>query len=602
MRGTDALSGLFISAGTPPGSSLSTPRKDIEDAYYHPTHWRGDRAGRARRRPARYPANPVATPDQVEVVLGDIPAGGERLTGPDIEVFNCVDRRSCIELPDPSGPLSVHACQLEQVAATGAAGDFLDIVRPKVDADPTDSFAEVQMYHHTTRAYAAFRQLVDDPEFTLESRPLAAIANLRLPAVECIDGAPPRDAELPPLDNAFFAPAGELALFERDVIAFGQGLEIDFSYDGDVVYHELGHALVFALTDLGFARLDELGVDPTTAGLHEGYADYVSSTITGDPLVGEYAGSRLNPEVGAIRRLDNDFTCPEHLTGESHIDSEVWTGALWQIREATAAADRPALDRAVVAALAGLGTDDGFATAAQLTTAEIEVALGPQAAERARGVFRSRGVDGCGERVIDMRVGDRRELLMLGGYGGVPGPHVPSPLQFRVRLERPARALRVGVKNLGPSALSLTLLVKPGDEPIRWSWTEAGGEHDAAASGEVDPDTSIVEVEGDFAAGVHHLQLVSGPEGALLGDVGFAFEAADAEPDAGAAGAIDAGPAGGDRDEGGSCTAWAGRGSSGGAGSTAAALLVVAAIARLRRRRRSTARSRGPSSIGPDQS
>ncbi len=436
------------------------------------------------------------------------------------------------------------------------------------------------MYFHTTRAYAVFRELVGDPDFALDSRPLTAIANLRLGTAECQGGAPPRDAELVPLDNAFFAPAGDVPLFDRDVIAFGQGIGIDFAYDGDVVYHELGHAFVFRLNDLGFGFVDEVGFDPTPAALHEGYADYVSSVITGDPLVGEYVGTYVDPAGGAIRSLANDFTCPQHLSGESHFDSEAWSGALWQIREATSEGDRPALDGAVITALAALGPDDGFAVAQELTGAEIELALGPAAGAAARAVFAARGLDGCASRVVDLAVGDRRELVLIGGYVPVPGAIVPAPLQFRVELAEPATAIKIGATMLSMASTRLRLLIKSGEQPIVWSWSEAGGEHDAPIAGEIDLSAQVAEVTGDFPAGVYHLQLAGGPEGALLGDVGFGTTPVDREPDAGASPAADAGAgSGGEGDGGCGC-------SSPGAPGPGPALVLLAAAVWFGRRRR----------------
>jgi hypothetical protein len=537
----------------------------------------------ANHRARAYLENPVSTPELSEVVLGDIPVGGERLAGPDIEVFNCVDRRTCGDFPVGDETRSVHRCELEAVAATGPDGDFLAIDRPASDVDPTDSFAEIQMYFHTTKAYAAFREMLGDPDFVLDARPLTAIANLRLSSTECKDGAPPKGAQLVALDNAFFAPAGEVPLFDRDVIAFGQGTDLDFSYDGDVVYHELGHAFVFRLSELGFGFADEAGVDTTPAGLHEGYADYVSSVITGDPLVAEYAGAALNPSGGALRNLDNDFTCPQHLSGESHFDSESWSGALWQMREATEAADRPAFDRAVVTAVAGLGPGDGFSVAVDLTVAEVEVALGRAAAERVRSVFEARGLDDCAGRVLDLAVGDRFELLFLNGYGAAPGPIIPAVVQFRVVLDEPASGLRLGFVDLANGPTELSLLVKAGEQPIRWTWSATGGEHDAPLAAELDTSGTVAEVPGDFAPGVYHLQLASGPGGAFLADIGFAPITVGG-PDAGPA-RPDAGPvAGGDGNEGGCGCRGAGDG--GGVGS-ALALLALAASRRRRRARNS---------------
>jgi hypothetical protein len=74
---------------------------------------------------------------------------------------------------------------------------------------------------------------------------------------------------LPPLDNAFFASAGT---FQSDdlsagIMAFGQGTVVDYAYDGDVVFHELGHAVKFGATPLSHVPVrDAYAVDPSPAG------------------------------------------------------------------------------------------------------------------------------------------------------------------------------------------------------------------------------------------------------------------------------------------------------------------------------------------------
>ena len=83
---------------------------------------------------------------------------------------------------------------------------------------------------------------------------------------------------------------------------FGQGPLKDYSYDGDVVYHEFGHSVVnVTLKLVGTPHMDEYGTSYSPGAMNEGLADYFSSAITGDPDVGEYAVQDLSLGLTAIR-------------------------------------------------------------------------------------------------------------------------------------------------------------------------------------------------------------------------------------------------------------------------------------------------------------
>src|SRR5690606_24565024 len=363
-------------------------------------------------------------------------------------------------------------------------------------------------------------------------------------------------------------------------IAMGQGTIADFAYDGDVIYHELGHGLVYTLApDLGYAQDHPHGWDPTPGGLVEGLPDYLSSALTGGALLGEFVGQGFDPETGVIRNLDNTRTCPESLAGETHFDGEIIGGALWQVRAALAAEDRRAMDEAVVTAIGAMGADTDFGAFQALVVAEMEVALGADAAASAAAVFEERGLVDCKDHVRHFGVGDVHEALFLIN---MVGNVAPAPVQFRVDFGAgaPSFALRADMYP-GSDQSPVQLLIKEGDEPIQWT----GGLPDATRVVDlpVSGTTLGQEIEGPVE-GIVHMQPASPPASHGLLDISMTADIEgtpdagpdDGQPDAG-------GGAGGDGDDEGGCGCRAGGGA---AGAGTSALLLLAAIALAWRRRR----------------
>jgi hypothetical protein len=527
--------------------------------------------------------NPIATPTPTMVTFDSLASGATRLSGPDVVATTCVDDRSCSELFGGEQ----HFCTLRQTAATNGAGNFLDHAMPIEAQDPADTFAEVAVYFHTSQAYAFFRELVADPGFALAGAPIRAVANMRMFGLACVAGQVPDGSALEALDNAFYSPAGE-AFFpgvSEASINLGQGEQVDYGYDGDVIYHELGHGFVATLApELGFALRRPTGWDSTPSGLAEGLPDYLSSALTGEPRLGEYVGATFSPASGVIRDLDNTARCPDALAGESHADGEIVGGALWEIRAGLAANQRGLLDRAVATAIDALGADSNFASFQATLVAEIEVVLGGAAAERARAVLEARGLDDCDGFVRDLGAGQVHPLLFLL----LPpldelATLVPAPVQFRVVLDAASPTLRMTARLVeGSDPSGLHLLIKPGAAPI--TWTE---DHDAPqdiALVSEDGLTIAQEIDGPFAAGVYHLQLAT--ENSSQGLIDIAIEPPTPEPtvpDAGTGG--DAADAGGDAaaDDDGGCGC---RATGGGRGLGGSALLALGAALLLGRRRR----------------
>jgi hypothetical protein len=132
-------------------------------------------------------------------------------------------------------------------------------------------------------------------------------------------------------DNSF-------ATDKQDEIRFGKG-GVDDAEDAEVILHEYGHAIHFAQ---GFQFSTE-----EAGAISEGFGDYWAVTVT------EVVGARLgvsSPDPACVadwdstsytssaphclRRLDEGKTYPGDLVGEVHADGEIWSQALWGIRNA----------------------------------------------------------------------------------------------------------------------------------------------------------------------------------------------------------------------------------------------------------------------------
>lgn len=241
-----------------------------------------------------YPTNPEASSLE-EVELDSIP---ERLWNEYATVSSCAewldDKWICEEK--------------EYQASADPDGAFYYEPAPMSLDDP---FAEVQMFYHIDVAARYFEEEFDfRADYGQGPAPVEGIVNF-------------------PLQNAFF---GDADADGRPEIAFGQGGGVDFAYDADVIYHEFGHGVFGQVVDATGGRYDNYGRLVAPYGLNEGTADLLSLVLTGDPLLGEYAGS--GPLGGtAIRDLGPDRICPVAVYGESHEDGMLWAALGWNLIE-----------------------------------------------------------------------------------------------------------------------------------------------------------------------------------------------------------------------------------------------------------------------------
>lgn len=547
-------------------------------------------------RPANvFTGNPVSTPALAQEDLAPWLGGSVTLDSADLTVRSCVDSRMCRKMATPLGEFDVLWCDEAQLAASdGPTGDFLAITRPAADTAVDDAFAEVQMFWHVSRIYDYFRDLGFD---TLPERPLSAVVNFRIPDVAnlpsalCQDGVPQASGRLVAFDNALYTPAGGLFGYPpADSIIFGQGTTADFAYDGDVVYHEFTHAVMFGLSpELGFWSLDAYGLDPTTGGLHEGTADYFSSAFLDDPELGEYTGTALGAG-GALRTLLNSKTCPEDLWGEVHQDGEAWAAALWAARQTFSEETRADFDRAVLTVVSAMDGESDQPNTAAAIVAEVEVVAGEAASQAVAAAFTARGIDGCDARVLRSSGASHSELLQYVQDPVQVGLDlVPGPLQVELTLAAPATAVIVDVAQvagqsfLGNEAPQLRALVKRGG-PIAWTYVDAVATHDADAVAELVLDGTKARAVVPIAlpAGKVTVQLASVGVASALQGIEIRAGEAPAAPDAGPGG--DGGP--GADDDGGGCGCSVGARGGTSAGAWLGLVGLVAGGLGVRRRRR----------------
>lgn len=196
-------------------------------------------------------------------------------------------------------------CEERNAAVADPGGDYL--YEPDDEhGNERDPFAEVSAYWHISR----MRELLGD--LGLDSDELR---HMRV------------WVNWPNLNNAAFVSGGGGAPY----LIFGQGRR-DFAYDGDVVYHEYAHAVVSVTAGLlPVFGLGSGALDYRPGALNEGIADQLSTAISDDSRLGEYAGGyRYGAE---IRDMEGRSNCPDGQIGEEHHDSQPWGQAMWEVRQ-----------------------------------------------------------------------------------------------------------------------------------------------------------------------------------------------------------------------------------------------------------------------------
>lgn len=447
-------------------------------------------------------------PTQVTLAHFTDPEG--HLTGEFANVWNCLNvpggHRVDIEYAGQN--YWVNYCKLEKTVVPGQDGTYLH-VRPPVDfSDPDDSFAEVQMYHGISRIHDYFR---DVHGFAEADRSLFAAVNVQINL---------NDGPWQPLENAAYLPRGsggpvgfDIGV-DEELLEFGQGEVLDYSYETDVIHHEYSHSVVGGLRLMSFIA-DSQGLDPTPIGMNEGFADYFPASLAGDPVMGRWALGEQARDLSRMRR------CPDHIVGETHFDGQILSSTLWDLREHLGA--KVADDLAFQALM------KSAPNTVQTEMAEFLIESADETYPELRGtvveVLAAHGLDGC--------VRDRDWEDVDAGSPGLPlfllgrqtsglyefRESVPAPVQLRVAVPEGATSVTVevtaesesGPVEMGGEKIRLALALRAGDAPIGYTYfPKASNTSDVVLHPSVSRPTFTWVISGScLAPGTLHLQFMN---------------------------------------------------------------------------------------------
>lgn len=517
-----------------------------------------------------YRENPVRTP---EPELLPLPADvtGPGLSSPALVARSCVDRGGTRAVAIGGVTRAIRVCALEQVAVADAEGDF--VFSPRSAPDPArgqaDPFAETSLFWHAARIHERFRALASGLAPSFGEPPLDLVAGLALPpgiSEGDLDAASSPDAELAPFAGAFYLPGvGEGETFRalygatRGAVWFGRGTKVDFAYDGDVVAHEVTHALVHATLAVGGYRWTAEGVTAEPEAVDEALADYFAAALSGDPRIGEHVATESPQVAAAARSLEQIATCGGDMVGAPHDDSVILSGALWATRSALPEARRAAFDAAVLGALhlspgrRDLGFEELAALIRQSVAADGEIA---GAAPSLDAELTRRGVlPRCvpvRTLVRDVPLQAARHPFVAPGTDAVGNEAIaPGVVQLRLEVPDGAAAITLSFRASGVGASPLfgragasfrPVVLASWDRPIAWTRDAAGIARPDAPARVLPEGGARLAAEIDVPAGakVAYLQIANEGQAGGVYDGLLAEVAAAGAADAGAA-VVDAG-------------------------------------------------------------
>jgi hypothetical protein len=179
----------------------------------------------------------------------------------------------------------------------------------------------------------------------------------------------------------------------KNELRFGKG-GVDDAEDAEVILHEYGHAIHFS-QNFSFAS-EEAGA------ISEGFGDYWAVTVSDVvgrslgvankepvPCVADWDSTSYTSGVPhCLRRVDLNLHYPENMRGEVHADGQIWSRALWDIRQSLGNV------KADTVILQGSFDFDGssFATLAKSTVAAAQQIYGSSAATAVTKAFADRGI------------------------------------------------------------------------------------------------------------------------------------------------------------------------------------------------------------------
>jgi hypothetical protein len=179
---------------------------------------------------------------------------------------------------------------------------------------------------------------------------------------------------------------------KHDVLRFGKG-GVDDAEDAEVILHEYGHAI----QDSQMTPFGGFGTSVEAGSIGEGFGDYWAVTVSNviaptpdAPCVADWDSVSYTSRVPhCLRRVDLDLRYPMDLNGKVHHDGQIWSRALWDIRQALG---NVKADTIILEAQFAFAPDTSMPAAAQTTVATAKILYGKSAANAVRAVFEARGI------------------------------------------------------------------------------------------------------------------------------------------------------------------------------------------------------------------
>jgi hypothetical protein len=171
-------------------------------------------------------------------------------------------------------------------------------------------------------------------------------------------------------------------------ITFGKG-GVDDAEDAEVIVHEYGHSVQDE-------QVPGFGSSPEAGSIGEGFGDYLAVAVSSayaptpdEACVADWdSTSYTSTAPHCLRRVDTAKHYPEDLRGEVHADGEIWSRALWDIRNALGAS---LADTIIIRAQFGFAPDTTMRAAAAKTIATAGL-YGAKAQKAVKGAFAARGL------------------------------------------------------------------------------------------------------------------------------------------------------------------------------------------------------------------
>jgi Zn-dependent metalloprotease len=178
---------------------------------------------------------------------------------------------------------------------------------------------------------------------------------------------------------------------KHDYLRFGKG-GVDDAEDAEVIVHEYGHSVQDG-------QVTGFGVGQDAGAIGEGFSDYLAEEVsravapTADmPCIADWdsISYTVGDPVHCLRRVDGNKVYPDDLRSprEVHADGEIWSRALWDIRNALGSAQANAI---IIRAQFGFAVDTSMPAAAAKTIATAGL-YGAKAQKAVKTAFAARGL------------------------------------------------------------------------------------------------------------------------------------------------------------------------------------------------------------------